>query len=64
MRAEEGERPRVTRRLDDDGVAGIDERPRDEVEALLRPVHDEERVGSAGIPRFTRRSARVSRSGR
>ena len=48
MRAQERERARVARVLDGDRVAGIDERARDEVEPLLRPVHDEERVGVRG----------------
>ena len=45
MRAQERERARVARVLDGDGVARVDERARDEVEPLLRAVHDEERVG-------------------
>ena len=44
VRPEERKRPRVRRRLDDDRVARIHQRARDEVEPLLRPVHDEERV--------------------
>ncbi len=44
VRPEERKRPRVRRRLDDDRVARIHEGARDEVEPLLRSVHDEERV--------------------
>ena len=48
MRAQERERSRVARVLDRDGVARVDERARDEVEPLLRAVHDEKRVGIGG----------------
>src|SRR5439155_19009352 len=45
LRAERPEhlrRPRIRRLLDRDDVPGIDERARDEIETLLRAVHDQD----------------------
>ena len=44
-RAKDLHGPRVGRLLDGDHVARVDEGARDEVEALLRPVHDEDLLG-------------------
>src|SRR5437867_2053975 len=39
-------RPRVGRLLDGDRIAGVEQRPRDEIEALLRAVHDQDVFGA------------------
>jgi len=64
VRAEERKGAGVARALHGHGVAGIDERSRNQVEPLLRPVDDEDASASAGMPRRASRAASVSRSGR